>query len=74
MVTWLNHQWLDYLRLCPLPLTMDLDDDIMSDLEAELEPDVFEQFAIDFHVQRQRLVMLLSIVLTQIIHSLTTSV
>ena len=51
---------------------MDSDDNIMSDLEAELEPDVFEQFAIDFHVQRQHLVMLLSIVLTQIINSSTT--
>ena len=72
MVTQLNHQWLDYPRLCLLPLTMDSDDDITSDLEAELEPDVFKQFAIDFHVWQQRLVMLLSIVLTQIINSLTT--
>ena len=29
---------------------MHSDDDITSDLEAELEPDVFKQFAIDFHV------------------------
>ena len=44
-----------------------MDDDITGDPEAELEPDAFEQLIIDFHVRRQCLVMLLSIVLAQIL-------
>ena len=44
-----------------------MDDDIMGNPEAELEPDAFEQLIIDFHVCHQCLVMLLSLVLTQIL-------
>ena len=67
VVTWLDHQWLDYQRLCPVPLPLIMDNNIMGDPEAELEPDAFKQLIIDFHVCCQHLVMLLSIVLAQIL-------
>ena len=68
MVTWLDHQWLDHLRLCLVPLPLTMGDNIAGDPEAKLNPNAFEQFMIDFHVRWQRLVMLLSIVLTQILN------
>ena len=70
MVTWLNHQWLDHLRLCLVPLPLTMADNIAGDPEAELDPDAFEQFMINFHIHWQHLVMLLSIVLTQILNCL----
>ena len=48
-----------------------MDYDFTGDPETDLDPEIFEQLLIDFHVRRQRLVALLCIILTELIQCST---